>query len=212
MINIDPKSWHARLYLWYMKSLHGRLQARALQGTYLCPYMRTLLIWIPLYITLALPFRLVVRGLYRFVIKPLYLLLWGGSDWHFRPRWIWLGLLIGAPLLTPPIWQYQDGWAWWSGLALGFAGAYILILVASVVAAGAIFAAAGFLYWWVDADGKATSYRELSRTGRAVVIITRPIAVPTYGFARLLYKYYQTFHTKICPRVQFMEPEAWEEE
>lgn len=204
MINIDPKSWHARLYLWYMRSLHGRLQARALQGTYLCPYMRTMLLWIPLYITLALPLWVVAR--------VLYFTLWGRKDWRFRPRWVWLVLLVGAPLLIPPTWQYQDGWAWWSEFAFNFAVAYISILVVAVLAAGLLFSVAGFVYWWGDGGGKRTAYEGLSATGKAVIIVTRPFAVPTYGFARLLYKYYQTFHTKICPRVQFLHPEAWEEE
>lgn len=196
MINIDPKSWHARLYLWYLRSRHGRLQARGLQGTYLCPYMRTLLLWIPLWIAVGIP----LIG----TLWILYHLLWGDGDWRFRPRWIWLGAIIGAPLLIPAA-QFP-GFAWEVGQV------YLFLSFAIVVAGLALLMIFGFMYWWLDADGKATSYREMHRTGRVVVTIMRPVAIPTYGFARLLYKYYQTFHTKVCPRVQFMEPEAWEEE
>lgn len=212
MINIDPKSWHARLYCWYMRSCHNKLQARALQGTYLCPYMRTLLIWIPLYITLALPLRFTVRGLCIFVIRPLYLLSWGHDDWHFRPRWIWLGLLIGAPLLVPSTWQYQGGWAWWSDVAWGFGFIYIMMVIASVVAVLLLLLVAGLAALIDLRGGTRGLYRDVKTMGGAVKITVSPVTKPTYGFARLLYKHAQTFHTKICPRVQFMEPEIWEEE
>jgi len=204
MINIDPKSWHARLYCWYMRSLHGRLTARAQQGTYLCPYMRTMLLWIPLYITLALPLR--------FVTRILYFTLWGRKNWHFRPRWAWLGAIIGAPLLIPPTWQYQGGWAWWSDIAWGFGFMYVMLVIACAVALIFLLLIAGLAALIELRGGKQGIYRDMRTVRGAAKVVVSPVTKPTYGFARLLYKYYQTFHTKICPRVQFMEVGAWEEE
>ena len=204
MINIDPKSWHARLYLWYLRESGSMLAHRALRGTYLCPYMRTLLIWLPLFIVLGLSLR--------FTFGALYFTFWGKGDWHFRPRWAWLGAIIGAPLLIPPTWQYQHGWAWWSDVAWGFGTIYVLLLLALSVAGILVLLLIPIMHLVDIYGGKQGVYRDARVVRRATKILAKPVPVPTVGFARLLYKYYQTFHTKICPRVQFMEAEAGEEE
>jgi len=194
MINIDPKSWHTRLYLWYMRSRHDRLQARALQGTGLCPYMRTLLIWVPLWFFVGIPFM--------FILWVLYIVLWGEQDWHFRPRWAWLGAVIGAPLLIPAT-QHQNGWSWGSQAAWEVGVLYLAIMLVITTTGLLVLLIIGTENLVTKHGGKRRIYAHIA---------TAPVIAPTMDFAHLLYKYYQTFHTKICPRVQFLQPEVWEEE
>lgn len=89
---------------------------------------------------------------------------------------------------------------------------YVLLLLALSVAGVLILLLTPTMHLVDMCGGKQGVYRGARVVRRATKILAKPVTVSTIGFARLLYKYYQTFHTKICPKVQFMEPEAWEEE
>jgi hypothetical protein len=89
---------------------------------------------------------------------------------------------------------------------------YVLLLLILSVAGILVLLLIPIMHLVDMYGGKQGVYRDARVVRRATKILAKPVTVPTVGFARLLYKYYQTFHTKICPRVQFMEPEAWEEE
>lgn len=89
---------------------------------------------------------------------------------------------------------------------------YVMLVIAMAVAVLFLLLISGLAALIELRGGKQGIYRDIRTVRGAARFVARPVTKPTYGFARLLYKYYQTFHTKICPRVQFMEAEAWEEE
>lgn len=93
---ISRKSWHFRLYSFYVKRLSPRKKSWLPDTICLCPYMRTLLIWLPIYLFIFLVMLSLGLALVYVIVSAL-IELSTVAGWILAAKVVgWIVIVIGA--------------------------------------------------------------------------------------------------------------------